>query len=117
MMKTENQQPDTKNKFEKTGIRNRIIPIVSEVFVVIWVGLSALWTKPFLTEYYQKMANRHYENRPGMGAVFIAALFLAIYSFVHKRFFVGVLTAVIAVWAFYWAFMVSFSCYDCTYGG
>ena len=120
MMLTENQQTDTKNKPEKAGILNGIIPIVSKAFVLIWAGLSALWTRPFMEEHYQKMANSHYDSMGRwfeMGPVFIAALVFSIHSFIHKRFFVGVLTVIIAIWAFYWAFMVSFSCYDCTYGG
>ena len=115
-----NKYPDINSKSKKSGILNRVIPIVSKVFVVIWVGLSAVLTKPFLAEHYQKMANSHYDDLGRwfqMGPVFLLALFFSIHSFAHKRYFVGVLTAIIAIWSFYWAFMVSFSCYDCTYGG
>ena len=119
MLITDKQQIDLNSKSEKVGTWNRIIPIVSKAFMLIWVGLFAVWTKPFFTDYYQKQANRHYDNPQWfqMGPVFIVAVFLSIHSFMHKRFFVGVLTAIIAIWAFYWTFMVSFSCYDCTYGG
>lgn len=117
MMITDKQQTDLNSKSEKVGIWNRIIPIISKAFVLIWAGLSAVWTEPFMAEYCQEKANRHYDNRPEVGAVFIVALIFAIHNFRHKRFFVGVLTSIIAIWAFYWAFMVSFSCYSCTYGG
>ena len=120
MIIAEKQQLDTNSKLKSAGIINRITPIASKFFVIIWVGLSAVWPKPFLAEHYQEMANRHYDALGRwfeMGPVFIVAVFLSIHSFMHKRFFVGVLTAIIAIWAFYWAFMVSFSCYDCTYGG
>ncbi len=110
---------DTNCKAESEIIINRITSVISKIFVVIWVALSAIWTKPFFTDYYQKQANSHYDNPQWfqMGPVFIVALIFSIHSFAHKRYFVGVLTAIIAIWSFYWAFMVSFSCYDCTYGG
>ena len=115
-----NKYPDINSKSKESGILNRVIPIVSKVFVVIWVGLSAVWTKPYFADYYQKQANSHYDGLEQwfqMGPVFIVALIFSIHSFAHKRYLVGLLTVIIAIWSFYWAFMVSFSCYDCTYGG
>lgn len=105
---------------KNTSMSNRIISFIGKVFVVIWVGSSALWSRPFFVDYYQEQANRHYDGLAQwfqIGPVFIVALIFSIHSFLHKKFFLGVLTAIIAIWSFYWAFMVSFSCYDCTYGG
>lgn len=100
---------------------NRIISIASQVFVIGCVGAFALWTKPFMADYYQKMANSHYDDLARwiqMGPVFVVALIFSIHSFVNKRYFVGVLTVIIAIWSFYWAFLAGpFYCYDCTYGG
>lgn len=108
---------DTK---KNTSISNRIISFISKVFVVIWVGFSVVWTEPFFVDYYQKQANSHYDGLNQwfqIGPVFIVALILSIYSFLHKKIFLGVLTAIIAIWSFYWAFVVRFSCFHCTYGG
>ncbi len=105
---------------KNTSMSNRIISFIGKVFVVIWVGSSALWSKPFFVDYYQEQANRHYDGLAQwfqIGPVFIVALIFSIHSFLHKKFFLGVLTAIIAIWSFYWAFMVSFSCFHCTYGG
>ncbi len=105
---------------QNTSISNRIISFIGKVFVVIWVGFSAVWTKPFFVDYYQEQANRHYDGLNQwfqIGPVFLVALLFSIHSFTHKKFFVGVLTAIIAIWAYYWAFVASFSCFHCTYGG
>lgn len=87
--------------------------------MVCFVGLLTLWTKPFLADYYQKMANSHYDSIQSiqMGPVFVMALFFSINSFMNRRYLVGILTIIIAIWSFYWAFLVGFSCHACTYGG
>lgn len=117
---------NSESESAKEGIRksvsiavNRIISITSHVFVVVWMGLLMLWTNPYLADYYQKMANSHYDTVQWcqMGPLFVVALFLAIHSFVNKRYFVGLLTIIIAIWSFYWAFLVGFSCHACTFGG
>ncbi len=105
---------------KKTSISNRLISIASKFFVIVWVGASALWSKPYFADYYQKQANSHYDDLSQwfqMGPVFIVALIFSIHSFIHKRYFVGVLTAIIAIWSYYWAFVARFSCHACTYGG
>lgn len=106
-------------KHKKAGISKFIKSNVVYIFVIVWAGLLALWSKPFLADYYQKQANSHYDTVQWvqMGPVFLVAMILSIFSFVKKRYFVGVLTGIIAIWSFYWAFLVSFSCFHCTYGG
>ncbi|MBQ6888317.1 MAG: hypothetical protein IJN54_12495 [Lachnospiraceae bacterium] len=99
---------------------NQVISIANQIFVISFLGVFAIWTKPFMTDYYQKLANSHYDSVQWfqMGTVFLVALFFAIHSFVNKRFFVGILTIIIAIWSFYWAFLAGpFYCQLCTYGG
>jgi len=105
---------------KNANISSRLISIASNFFVIVWVGASALWSRLYFADYYQKQANSHYDTFGQwfqMGPIFIVALIFSIQSFMHKRFFVGVLTAIIAIWSFYWAFVASFSCHVCTYGG
>ncbi len=121
-MKIVNRKHDDANSKPESNkeIVGKCVSIASQVFVVSWVGLFTLWTKPFLADYYQKMANSHYDTAVQwcqMGPVFVVALFFSIHSFVKKRYFVGMLTIIIAIWSFYWAFLVRFSCHACTYGG
>lgn len=115
-----NSKPECVQEGVKKRINvNQIISIISHLFVVAWVVLFTFWTKPFLADYYQKMANSHYDNVQWcqMGPVFVVALVLSIHSFFNKKYFVGLLTIIIAIWSFYWSFMTSFSCHACTYGG
>lgn len=75
------------------------------------VGAFTLWMKPFMADYYQKMANSHYDALARwiqMGPVFVVALIFSIHGFVNKRYFVGVLTVIIIIWSFYWAFEFEF---------
>ncbi len=106
-------------KHKKAGIIKFIKANVAYIFVVVWAGLLALWSEPFLADYYQKQVNSHYDTIQWvqMGPVFLVAMILCIFSFVKKKYLVGILTGIIAIWAFYWAFGVSFSCFQCTYGG
>ena len=103
---------------EKHKVLNRLHSLASQALVIIWASLAALWTKPFLAAYYQKLANSHLEPAGvqwlQMGPVFVVALLLSIGSFVKKRYFIGVLTLIIALWAFFWAFIASFVCPCCT---
>jgi len=97
---------------------DQILGIAGQFFVIVWAGLSAWWTKPFLAEYYQSMANSHLEpwgtQLLQMGPVFILAVFFSVRSLIHKRYFIAILTAIIAIWAFYWAFLASFVCPGCS---
>lgn len=103
------------------GVVKKIISILGQVFVVGWVGLFMLWTKPFLTDYYQSMANSHYDSLGRwfqMGSVLALALFFSIHNIINKKYFIAVLTIIIAIWSFYWAFLAGpFQCHACTYGG
>ena len=118
---------NNKQKCDKDSIKgkidlsvNQIIFIVNRVFVIGFVGIFAIWTKPFMTDYYQKLANSHYDSVEllQMGTIFLVTLFFSIHSFVNKKFFVGMLTFIISIWSFYWAFLSGpFYCYSCTYGG
>ena len=114
-----NPESDKKDMKKKVSISNRLLVIASKVFVIVWVGASTLWSKPFFADYYQKQANSHYDAIQlfQMGPIFIMALIFSIHSFIHKRYFVGVITCIIAIWAYYWAFVATFSCFHCTYGG
>ena len=118
---TESMPECSKQELKKNAsISNRLISIASEIFVIVWVGASALWSKPYFADYYQKQANSHYDDLSQwfqIGPVFLVALLLSIHSFRHKKIFVGVLTTIIAIWSYYWAFVVRFSCFHCTYGG
>lgn len=111
----------TKREDAREGVVKKIISILGQVFVVGWVGLIMLWTKPFLTDYYQSMANSHYDSLGQwfqMGPIFALALFFSIHNLVNKKYFIAVLTIIIAIWSFYWAFLAGpFYCHDCTYGG
>lgn len=55
---TYSKKDDKKNVI----ISNRIIPIASRFFMIAWVGSSALWSKPYFADYYQKQANSHYDS-------------------------------------------------------
>lgn len=99
---------------------NKIISIANKVFVISCVGLFAIWTKPSMTDYYQELANRHYDfaGQLQMLPIMLAALFFLIHSFINKKFFIGSLTIIIVIWSFYWAFLSGpFYCQSCTYGG
>ena len=105
-MKIVNRKHDDANSKPESNkeIVGKCVSTASQVFVVSWV----------LADYYQKMANSHYDTAVQwcqMGLVFVVALFFSIHSFVKKRYFVGMLTIIITIWSFYWAFVVSFSCH------
>ena len=93
--------------------------VLVKIGIFGWSILMAVWTKPFWAEYYQSMANSHYDTVQWcqMGPVFVIALCLAVIECKNKRFFTAALLCVLAVWSFYWAFLISFSCFQCTYGG
>ena len=64
------------------------------------------------------MANSHLEpwgtQLLQMGPIFVLAASFSVRSLIHKRYFVAILTAIIAIWAFYWAFLASFVCPVCS---
>ena len=99
---------------------NKVVSIANQVFLISCTGLFAIWTKTFMTDYYQGLANSHYDSVEllQMGPLFLVALFFSIHSFVNKKFFIGMLTIIVAIWSFYWAFLSGpFYCHSCTYGG
>ena len=108
------------SKTSKHSNRKRteqVLGTASQLFAIIWAGTSAWWTKPFFAEYYQSMANSHLEpwgtQLLQMGPVFALAAFFSVRSLIHKQYFIAILTAIIATWAFYRAFLTSFVCLMC----
>lgn len=115
------QKCDKDSEKRKVDISiNQVMSMASQVFVISCVAVFAIWTKPFMTDYYQKLANSHYDSVQlcQMVPMFLVALLFSIHSFVNKRCFVGILTIIIAIWSFYWSFLAGpFYCHSCTYGG
>lgn len=89
------------------------------ILIILWTIASAFMSNSYLCDYYQKKANSHFEGYQliQMGPIFICASICAIVELKKKNVFLAIIMSIISIWAFYFLFIPSFQCYDCTYGG